>query len=687
MSRNSAARAATTHCDPPSRTQRVLAGPRVTAASGSSAGAATQSCPPDLVWKRLAPMMAAPGRIRMRVWNPDTEKFSDTAKLTERLPVRPAAAYLYSHSRTQLLWLDFDAKHHGADAVAEDMASAASWIAGCGGVIVTDRSTSGGGHLICPLAIGTSASRDEMAQLVRLLATRLRTLDITPNTNAETGCLTPPGSPCREGGFRQLDGPLDAAVEAFTTRSAPDLLPRLYMLLGALKPAPRHSGTTVPTVVDVRTYIDGAGDDQRIAAAYVRDDPLPPEVADYATHGAISSSRPTWQSNHEPRQSVVVQAIARGHSLASLRDMIAPGGPWHLGLGTAYQRYHHRADKALGRDVAKAFDWLITNVLKSSPPRHKRKYTPGGHTEGPRGPKDLRDWLANAMAWADQEFAGKRYRWTVHAVLQAIAFYALVAGEQRSGTWLVGVGGRTLSLSAGLLSEDTLWRVLADLRERQGAPLVLARQHIGLEADVYALTRQNRVSTDPAHAERVRVEPVHDAWLVLGHHLRRIYELVAHHGLTKKADIYAAARLPRATGDAMIGDLRIAGLLTCTGRGEVALGSETLDRVAERHQLQAERDERLNRHRDQRAAWRTWLAEREESHRSNPPGHYPPRNAAEADAGEHGLDDVQEYAAWLNSVMATGPPDDAHDIELEAIELVAELLGARILAARASHQN
>ena len=89
---------------------------------------------------------------------------------------------------------------------------------------------------------------------------------------------------------------------------------------------------------------------------------------------------------------------------------------------------------------------------------------------------------------------------------------------------------------------------------------MLARQHIGTEADVYALTSQNHVTRDPARAERVRIEPVHDAWIVLGHHLRRIYELVAHHGLTNKADIYAAAAVPRATGDAMVIDLEVVGL-------------------------------------------------------------------------------------------------------------------------------
>ena len=617
----------------------------------------------------------------MRVWNPQTEKFSDTAKRTDRLPTRPAAVYLYSHRRTQLLWLDFDAKRHGAAGVAADMATAASWLTECGGVIITDRSTSGGGHLICPLAIGTSASHDEMVQLVRLLAARLPTLDITPNTNAETGCMTPPGSPCREGGFRQLDGTLDAAVEAFTTRSAPNLLPQLYMLLGALKTNSRRTATATPAGDDVETYTDGAGDNQRIAAPYVRADPLPADVAEYATSGVLSSSRPTWQSNHEARMSVVTQAVARGHSLASLRTMIEPTGPWQHGLGSAFQRYHHRADQALARDFTKAIDWLVTNVLKSSPPRHKSRYSPGGQ-KGPRGPQQLRGWLANAMAWADQEFVGKRYRWTVHAVLQTIAFYALVAGEQRLGSWLVGVGGRSLSLGCGLLSEDTIWRVLADLRERPGAPLVLVRQHIGTEADVYALTTQNKVTTDSVRAERVRIEPVHEAWIVLGHHLRRIYELVAHHGLTTKADIYAAAAVPRATGDAMVVDLEIAGLLTRSGWGTVQHGRESLDEIADRHHLHETRDERVSRHRAERAAWRTWLAEREQQRGSNTAGADASADAAGTSLGRRELDDEQEYTAWLESVMATGPPDDdPYHTEREAIDMIVELLGARIVAA------
>lgn len=615
----------------------------------------------------------------MRLYNPKTGKFSDTARLTDSLPARPAAVYFYAKGRTEQLVLDFDAKHHGAAQVKADLDTAAAWITACGGVIVTDSSTNGGRHLICPLPIGTSASCDEMSTLARLLAARLPTLDITPNTNSETGCISVPGSPDKNGGYRQLDNSLAAAIEAFTTRSAPDLLTRLYMLLGALKPTANQPAAPAPAGVVVTDYLDGVGDEARLAPAYRRSAPMPADVADFAAHGALNPHRLTWQSNHEARMSVVVNAIARGHSLADIRDRIAPGGCWHDGLGMAYARYKYRAELALAKDYTKALNWYVINVVMSSPPRHKEKnYSPGGSAQGWRGPKNLRHWLANALAWADAEYAGKRCRWTVHAVLQGLAFAALVSGEQRSGTWLVGVGGRALSIGCGLLSEDTVWRVLADLRERPGSPLILTRRAIGTEADVYALTTQNWVSTDVSRTERVRIEAVHEAWSVLGHHLRGIYELVAYHGVTCKADLYAAAAVPRATGDRMVTDLEIAGLLTKSGWGTVATGPVTLDAIAERQHLEQVREERLERHRTERAAWRRWLDDREHQ-RAPQPATTAVREQTYAPASV-GTDDAQEHAAWQEAVMATGPPlHDAIDQERDAIDIIAHVLGGRVL--------
>ena len=122
--------------------------------------AATTSTQPAAAWKALAPLIAA--RPIIRVWNPATNKFDRTKNLTSRLPQVPAAAMIYLRGLTQLLALDFDAKHRGRDAVDADFTRALTWITEAGGVAVTDRSSSGGRHILVPLAIGTSATLAEI---------------------------------------------------------------------------------------------------------------------------------------------------------------------------------------------------------------------------------------------------------------------------------------------------------------------------------------------------------------------------------------------------------------------------------------------------------------------------------------------------------------------------------------------
>lgn len=644
----------------------------------SSAAVPAEARPdsPDKVWHTLAPLLSAPGRRSMRVYDPATGKFSEAAKLTKKLPKLPAATYLYTTmARTHLLALDFDDSRGGRAAVDADLATAAEWITRCGGVIVTDHSPSGA-HLLCPLAVGTTASFDEMNHLVRLLEARLPTLDKTPNTNPESGCLSAPGTPAKTGGYRQLDGPLSAAVEAFTTRSAPSLLPRLYELLGALKPSPAttHPATNAPPATPAE-YCTGTGDDQRLAPRWVRDDPLHPDITHYAQYGTMPTGQRQWDTHSEARMAVLTAAIARGHSQASITALIAPGAPWHTGLGQAYSRYRHHAHSALHRDFTKALNWLCTNVLKHRHAQHKSKNSQGGNKgTGPRGPLSLRIWLASAMHWADIEFAGKRYRWTVHAVLQALASNALCAGEEINGVWVVGVGGRSLSLGTGLLSEDAVWRVLRDLRERPGAPLILTRRSVGIDPDFYALTSPAGISIQAARAQRVRVEPVHDAWSVIGHHLRRIYELVAHHGMTTRADLYAGAAVSASAGDETVTALEILGLLSRTGRGTVAAGPTTLDSIGAAHNTDGLRADRITRYKAERDQWHTWLADRDTARDEA-------AMEATARAAPTETPDV-EHARWA-TVMANGPPEDPYADyvdDADAVDLVITLLGGRILA-------
>lgn len=636
---------------------------------------------PEAVWRELAPLLSAPGRSSVRVYDPDTGRFSGVARLTRSLPTQPAATYLYTRAgRTHLLALDFDCSRGDRAAVEADLATAAEWITRCGGVTVTDRSP-GGAHLFCPLAIGTTARVEEITHLVGLLAARLPTLDKTPNTNADTGCLSAPGTPAKQGGYRQLTGPLAAAVEAFTTRSAPTLLPRLYELLGAVTARSRPARPTAgaPPCTGPDDYCEGDGEDRRLAPAWVRADPLDPDITAYARHGTLSAGQRQWKTASEARMAVITAAVARGHSPASIAALAAPGGPWQHGLGKSYTEHYTNPaaiPAAMQRDIEKSLTWLCTNVLEHRRRQHKVKNSQGGHLgdTGPCGPATLRRWLAAALLWADGEYQGKRVRWTVHAVLQTLAWHAYTAGEHINGTWIVGVGGRNLSLGTGLLSHDAVFRVLRDLRERPTAPLILSRPHVGVDADHYALTRPAGITAGNTAAGRVRIEPIHDAWSVLGHHLRRIYELVAYHGITTRAELYAAAGISPGAGDEAVTALEIAGLLTRPARGIVAAGSVTLDSIAAAHDTDGQRQERITRYRAQRDQWRTWLAD-------NLHGHV--AAAAEITARSAPSEDPDIQRTFWTSVMTHGPPPGADDSVnndyQQALDIVLATIGGRIL--------
>ncbi|MFA4085193.1 hypothetical protein ONA92_26225 [Mycobacteroides salmoniphilum] len=672
-------------------------------------GAATHAQPSPVqeaakTWKALAPMLSAPGRSQIRVWNPDTGKFSSTAKLTGTLPTRPAAPYIYAGGRTTSIPLDFDSKLASPEQVRADAAIARSWIEQCGGVVIGDHNpTNGGRHAWALLAHGTSASFEEINHLVRLLGARLRTLDITPVTNPAQGCLTAPGSPCKDGGYRQLDGDLEAAIEACATRSDPALLPRLYVLLGAIKPSPAQLATAATMHVEgsASDFTIGADEDLTLAPQYLTHEPYPTAVQAFALNGDFPPDRP-WRTRSHARQSVITAAIWRGHSLATIAAQIAPGGPWHDGLGAAYRidpnGRPRRHERLLARDFQNALDWLTATQLSNRRQRHKRKNTQGGHN-GYLGPQQHRSWLANAIAWADGEYAGKRHRHTVHAAFQSLAVHHLFDGETIKGTMVVGVGGRNLSLGSGLLSEDAMWKVLAEVRDKPGSPIVLTRVHRDKDADYYALTTQNPIATDPVHAERVRIEPVHTAWSVLGHHRRRVYELVAHFGLTAAGDVYAAAKVSTSTGDATVAALATAGLLMRTGPGQIAVGARTLDDIADDHHTDDKLAERVVIYQAEREVWHAWLEHRQEQIAGAQ--HQPPVNAeTHPRVGNPTADPLIEQA-WLKSVMADGPPprDDADsdlealeqaeahtaEEELAALQLLTELLGAQVLTSATAH--
>ncbi|KMO83669.1 hypothetical protein MCHLDSM_00321 [Mycolicibacterium chlorophenolicum] len=620
---------------------------------------------PAAVWKALARRLSQPGRERMKVFDPDTKEYRKTRRITDKLPTLMAAVYLYTHRRTTLLALDFDSKAHGREQVDADFTRALSWLTTCGARVVTDRSTNGGRHILVPLAIGTTASFDEIQSLMRQLKARLPSLDPKPMQNPKEGCISVPGTPCAGGGYRMLDGTLLDAVNALTERSASGLLPELYALMGTL-PSPARA----PSATASGPTTTGAGAHERLAEHARWSKPIPTDVTAFATAGdpMLARTANRWESPSEARMSVVLNAVLRGYALADIRAHSQPGRPWN-GLGASYHTKHGpRADAQLARDVRKALDYAATIAHETNRAAHRKRNSQSGQPAG--GP--IGRWLAHALAWADREFAGSPLRWTVRDVYQALAIKAAVAGEIRSGTPIVGVGGRGLSLSAGLMTATTTFEVLRRTRDMVGAPILLVRPGIGRDADHYALTTEHPEKITPVPLERVSVTDVHPAWSIIGRHHRLVYELIVNAGMTRPADIYAAARVSSRTGQLSIAALRTAGLINRAG-ATVGPGSTTLDDIALGHHLDEAQADRIARYRRERAAWHAWLALQDELKGITP------ATGERVESSPQGPVFVDEDD-YLAAVTAHGPP--VADEEYAAIELLADVMGARILATR-----
>ena len=611
----------------------------------------------------------------MRVWSASSGKFDTSRSLTKLLPSVPAAVPIYTRGRTSLLALDFDAKHHTPGQVDADVDRVLTWLHECGARTVTDRSTSGGRHVLVPMATDTPLRVDDIKVLMQLLAARLTTLDATPMLNAAQGCITPPGSPCREGGYRILDGTLDDAIDAFIVRSDRGVVARLIALLGGAT-TPRHRTPTAAVTASLTQdeRLVGSGRERRLDPRFHRTTSVPEVVETYAATGKFTkAAKALWESPSEARQSVISHAVLRGASTADIEKAIATK-EW-TGLRNSYiDKYGRHSAAALQRDVANALSWAATIARPFHQLAHKTRYT-GGSSSFLKDPI-RRQWLGHAQLWIDSEFLGTRQRPALLAVVQALAYTSALAGELVEGVPVVAVGGRSLSHSAGLMSESTVWSALRLLRETPGSPLLLIAHGAGREADRYALTTPATTQgPGQARLDRARVEPVHPAWSVLGLRGRAVYELVSAGLATNVEDVFAGAMLRPSNGYSILAALTSAGLIKRDG-ATLTPGSRTLDDVADAHGLDTVAADRIVRHRAERLLWQVWLENR----------FYGP---AVALAMKDPAADVPIYGAppprgaesetlWA-AMLAAGPPEP--DPVLEAIELLSDHLGAVIVTA------
>lgn len=551
----------------------------------------------------------------MRLWVPG-EGFAKRVALTRHRPAAPAAVMLFNRRRTRVLAFDLDAKRAGAAAVEADQARLVFWLSGYGAKFISDRSTSGGAHVVVPLARAVTV--DQLGPFMRAAAALYPTLDIKPMMNAKQGCISVPGSATREGGFRVLNGELDTAVEVMTRRNHPELFDELvdsivsprFLTPIAHRSDPDtgsdHSTAGTPTL----DCFEGRGADARLLSVYRRTTPIPAAVRTFAETGTVPSNR-GW-SPSEARQSVLVHAVWRGASLNEIHARITQG-PWSRGLGGAYQRYEdHQRDNALWRDWTEAQRWVAGAAQKVRNATHRKdvKHTGGTPTPPANSTTLQRHWLAHAIAWCDARFRSDTGRWMKAAVLQAVGSGAAKTGRVVNGTPVIRVGGRSLSIGAGLVSESSVWAVLRELRDTPGSPLLLEATGSGKRADSYALVMPDVTDPDPDAAGRPQLTDVHPVWSAVGLRYRRAYEVLygAPEGLHPD-ELATAARMSRSSTYEAVGELARIGLAVRV-RGRVSCSELTLDELGEQLGVFEDRAARIADHRACRAIWHEWLTTR-----------------------------------------------------------------------------
>ncbi|MCS3789955.1 hypothetical protein HNP11_004153 [Tsukamurella ocularis] len=137
----------------------------------------------------------------------------------------PTACYLAGRDdKYRLLAFDFDAPKFGADAAATDSAILARVLDGLDVPYLVVRSGPAGGVHVWVRLDSAGVDAAAVDQLARALAAHLPTLDVSPLTNADTGCVRIPGAPHRHGGHAVptvRGDELAAILQAMDRRPAP----------------------------------------------------------------------------------------------------------------------------------------------------------------------------------------------------------------------------------------------------------------------------------------------------------------------------------------------------------------------------------------------------------------------------------------------------------------------------------
>ncbi|WP_345482110.1 hypothetical protein [Amnibacterium soli] len=177
---------------------------------------------------------------------------------TAQPPSVPWAVPLSSAEGYRLIAFDFDAKGD-EDAAAADAVTLADLLAEAGISHVICRSGPSGGRHVWT-ATTEAIDPDLVGTMARLASAVLPSLDIAPLRNSATGCVRPPGTPHRDGGWSQvLSGDLNCLLHPMIGRKEIEALVRALAtrITGEAPPADSAAQSKVCVDAQGHPYLPG----------------------------------------------------------------------------------------------------------------------------------------------------------------------------------------------------------------------------------------------------------------------------------------------------------------------------------------------------------------------------------------------------------------------------------------------
>ncbi|MBN9619053.1 MAG: hypothetical protein J0H43_04900, partial [Actinobacteria bacterium] len=494
----------------------------------------------------------------------------------------------------------------------------------------------------------------------------LPTLDPSPMCNLTEGCIRPPGSTHRLGGYQRLLMSIDRASRAIASPTTAISWRAFVALL------PK----TGRVEIDLREPARGAA-----ATGSAR--PLAPAYDDIARTGRHDTAR--YPSPSEARAAVLLHAICRGWTSAEITRQVRTGA-WS-GLRSLYEQHYGRryADRALAGDLGRAqahCDQLPFRGFHTSAKRPR-----AGRGKAAR--LHLRRWTAAVhVALADG-------RWDSSLATEQL-LVALGDASRRSQSIYVAFGCRHLSMGAGTaIDHSTAARLLKRLASEDDPVVLLIESDRGIDADVYEL-RIPDAYLDRLPADDALPAPpygVHPAFALLERPIYRLYTVLERLGRPMKPpELARAARVALSTVYKHLPTMVQARLATRRRDGAVtARGAQALNVFARKHGIAARLAATVTRWRTERNGLRIAHGLPQLPHQpgaprvvwpGQPPRSNAPPSTEQAEASTAATRDALRAAQ--ERAIGGGEPDWRTDLEQAALALLKRELDARALHERRS---